>query len=712
MTRRRRLLLLILAVVVGVPVLAVAGVGSYLRSGGIEREVEHAWTQRGMPGHLQVGSIRLVGLDAAVAEDVVLVEDGQQPLVRARRMQVSFDLVEGRLLSLRIDGARGALDAGRFRFLQGIIAAEQLHPPTRAPHPVRIEIADGQVELPGGLQVTDASVRVDALGPHAVVEGVASLAGRPLRVGVTTDRASPEAPIVTSVVLHEIVASPAAVLAAVEGIGLLSSLPEGITPWLPGTVDASGTRFEIDVVSNTFRGAALAVWNGGKGSCEIDADPRRVVLRRLAVEDKRLGGIEGTVTADRAGASFALDATSWRPGDGLPLPPGIPLADMTRLLPELQVRWPTSDRRTSVALVGPGRARLEVALGGGAPPRLSAAELPLVMAQGLLPKPLLLGGGHVVTASAVLNEGRPEFSAEVRQARLIAEGWSLGPIDGMVAAVVAPGGSVQVSARLPIGPGNGTTIAYNGGTANGRLTVDCPAIDGLLARLRGPIQLPDLTGKLNLDAEFKVEPAQVQVKVASLELGGAVLRLLGRDFARNVGARLSGAGRVTKDQIEVDLGGHLRSGELRIPGDWLQLAAMTPIFSLDVAASMRDGQVSEISLRRAMVRAADAAGEATPGGYSAQIEGRIAGERLSGRAVGIVDHANLAWLTSMIVPGTVQVVGEGAVAFQAEVDGGEVRRIDGTFLPLGADLDVERGKLRVGGITGGIRFTIGGQSKP
>jgi hypothetical protein len=711
MTRRRRLLILVIAVLVGVPVLAVVGVGSYLRSGGLEREIEHAWIARGMPGRLMIGSVRLAGLDGAVAEDVTLVEDGQQPLVKARRIAVTFDLIDGRLLNLRVDGARGALDVGRFNFLRDIIHAEQLHPPTRAPKPVLVEVADGEIDLPGGLKVTGAAVRVNALGPHAEVEGAASLSGRPLRVAVTTDRASPEAPIVTSVVLQEINASPAAILAAVEGIGLISHLPDGIIPWLPGLVDGSGTTFQIDVVSNTFRGLAKAVWGGGKASCEIDADARRVTLRRLSVDDQRLGGLDGQAAADRAGSWLSVDANAWKTGPGLPIPNGLPLSDMAKLLPELQVRWPTSDRRTSVALVGPGRARLEIILGGNAPPRLNAAELPLVMAQGLLPKPLLLGGGHVVTASAVLNEGRPEFSAEVRQARMLAEGWSFGPLDGMVAAVVTAGGGVQVSTRLPIGPEPGTTISFNGGPTSGKLTVECPAIDALLTRLRGPIQLPDLTGRLDMDAEFTVEPQQVQVKVARLELSSAVLRLLGRDFARDISAKMSGGARVGKDLVEVDLGGHLRSGELRIPDEWLSLAARTPLFSLEVTATMHEGQVAELSLRRAMVRAADAAGEPTPGGYSAQLEGKLSGERLNGRVVGIVDHADLAWLTSRIVPGHVQVSGEGAVAFQSDIAGGEVRRIDGTFLPLGADLDVERGKLRVGGITGGIRFILGGDTK-
>lgn len=711
MTRRRRLILVVLAVLVGIPLLAMIGVGSYLRSGGLERQAEHAWSARGLPGTLRIGSVRLDGIDRAVAEDVSIGEDGQPPLVHARRVQVAFDLVDRRLLSLRIDGARGGLDAPRYQLLRNIIRAEGEHPPTRAPHPVRIEIADGAVELPGGTHITDVAVTVTATGPRADAEGVGSIDGRPLRVAVSTDRATPDAPIITRVELREASAAPTAILAALHGIGLIPSPPADLSAWLPAVIDASGTSFQVDPISDTVRGDAKATWNGGRARCQIDADARRVTLRRFSAEDQRLGAIEGVLAVGRVGDWVSLDAGSWRAGPGLPIPAGLPLTDIAKLLPELQMRWPTGDRRISLALVGPGRARLEALIGGPAPVRISAAELPLVMIQGLLPPPLVLGGGHVVSAVANLDPGRPEFSGEVRQARLLAEGWSFGPLDGHVAAVAAPGGGVQVSAKLPIGGGDGTAIAFTGATASGTLTVDCPAIDALLARLRGPIRLPDVTGAVSFSFTYGITAEAVRIEVPRLELSKALIRLGGRDFVRDVSARMSGTVVASSSQVEVDLGGHLRSGDIRIPDEWLSLAAQSPLFSINMAASMREGQLVELTLRQAMVRAADRSGEPSPGGFSAQLEGKLSGGT-SGRIVGIVDHAELGWIAARLVPGQVQVAGEGAVAFQALIDGGDVRRIDGTFLPLGADLDIERGKLRVGGVTGGIRFSIGGQAKP
>ena len=720
--RRRRLLLIVLFVLVAVPVLATVGVGSYLRSGGLEREIEHGWTSYGLPGRLDIGDLRLIGVDEAEATDVEVRQDGQPPLARARKVRLRFDLVDRRLLSLRIDGVQAGLDAQRYRFLLDIIKAEQKHPPTRAPKPVTVEVVDGNLELPGGLLISEASVLVQALGVHTVVEGSAKLAGRPLRVAVTTDRATQEAPIITSIEVREGSVSPAAALIVVEGLGMISETPPAIGPWLPALADATGTKIQFDVVSNTIRGTATAQWIGGKGWCTIEADARRLILRQLSIRDAKLGAVDGQLTSDRAGTKVAFDATMWSAGPGLPLPSGLPLADVARVLPELQVRWPTSDHRTTIGLLGPGGARLEVTVGGNAPARLTATELPLVLLQGLLPPSLVLGGGHIVQASAVLAPDRPEFSARLSQARMLIAGWSFGPLDSQVAAVLVPGGTVQVSADLlsgeqakavagetpkPIG-----RISFAGSASSAHLTLECEAVESLLARLRGPGVLPDLTGRVAAIADVSFSQAGVQVEVRNLDLVNATFRMRNHDFIRALTAKLSGQLHIAGGKVDVSMDCHLRSGELRIPGRWLNLAERTPRFTLDVSARHEQSQLTELVLSRAMVRAADQAGEAVPGGFSAQFDGRLAGERLAGTVQGVFDHFDLAWIAAMVIPGPVQVTGEGAVVFQVHLDSGELSRIDGSFLPLGAALDIERGKLKVDGITGGVRFTIGGEAKP
>lgn len=703
MTRRKRILLLVLMVLVGVPVLAAVGVGIHLRSGGLEHQLEAGWTSYGLPGRLEIGSMRLIGVDEAIVEEVVIREEGQLPLASARRLHVRFDLIDRRLQSLRIEGVRAVLDRRRYEFLLAIIKAEQQHPSMRAPKPVRVEISDGELELPGGSRITAAEVRVDALGAKTTVESAAVLDGRPVRLAIATDRSGPDAPIVTTVEVQEGRAAPAAILKAVEGLGLIGALPEAAIPWLPGLVDLGGCKVEIDVVSNTIRGSAVAAWDGGRAGCVIDADARRLRLRSLAIQDDRLGMVEGGLVAARNGSEVALDCSNWMPGPGLPFPAALPLADIRRQLPELQVRWPTPDLKTSIALRGAGKARLELIVGSGQPPRILAEELPLVLAQGLLPPPLLIGGGHVVSASGVLDGRRPEFSARLSQARLLAEGWAFGPLDGDVAVEVRPEGGVLVSAQLPIG-----TIGFNGDHRSGKIVITCDRVEGLLARLDGPAQLPDLVGSLALEASFSVAERSITLSIDRLDLVRAQLRLKAHELVRALTAKLRGKANLRPGAVDVEIGGHLLEGDLRIPDDWLRLAARQPIFSVALAARYGEGRLDELVLSQAMVRAADAAGEPVPGGFSVQFEGRLAGDDLAGKVIGVADHADLAYLTSLVVPGEFKVTGEGAVAFQADLVGGEVKRIHGTFLPLGADLDIERGKLRVGGVTGSVKFSIGG----
>lgn len=710
MTRRRRLLIIALAVLAGVPLLAALGVGGYLARGGLERQIEHGWSERGLPGSLSVGAVRLVGLDAAVVERVTLRGDGQEPLVEVDAVQARFDILDKRLISLRFEGVRGTLDRERYAFLQAIITAEASHHATRPPQPVRVEIDRGALSLPGGLQLSEITVRVDALGAQASAEAVATLGGRPLRLSVSTSKATPDAPVVTEVGIREGAAAPADMIAVAVGLGLARPLPSEAAPWLPKLASFAGTEIRRDPVSDTIRGSIVATWEGGRGSCEIDADARRLWLRRLEIEDAALGTMSGTLQARRDGSSVALDAAAWQPGPRLPLPPNLPWAEIRRLLPDLQVRWPAEGGRTSLALVGPGGARIEALLGGG-PLRVHAAEVPLTLAQAAMPAGVQLGGGHLVSASAVLVDGRPEVSAQVRQARVIAEGWAFGPLDGLVAAVVASDGTLRLTADLPQqNPVVRVTYAGKGGA--GTITAECSAIEALLARLRGPVHLPDLTGAASLEARFAVDAGASVLEIVRLRLDRANLDLAGSSFIRDLSCRLSGTIRLADGVVAVNAGGQLSAGRIRIPGDWLDLAARTPIFTMDCAIQQGSGRVEAIDLRRLMVRAANAEGQPVSGLYSAQVEGRLAGERLAGRLVGIVDHADIGWVTGLIAPGQVQVQGEGAVAFQAEIESGEAKRIDGTFLPLGADISVDGGKLRIDGITGGIRFTIDGKPRP
>ena len=131
------------------------------------------------------------------------------------------------------------------------------------------------------------------------------------------------------------------------------------------------------------------------------------------------------------------------------------MTDISKALPKLQIRWPTIDKRLSIAVVGTGQSRLEVIVGEDQPLRLLATELELTMVQRLLPEPLHILGGNIVSADATLNPAREEVVLLVRGARIFADGWSFGALDGEVAARVLPAAGIDVQADLY----NGTMIS-------------------------------------------------------------------------------------------------------------------------------------------------------------------------------------------------------------------------------------------------------------
>lgn len=711
MTRRRRIVLVVLLVVVGIPILAAVGVGSYLRTGGLEREIAGRWTSYGMPGRLQVDNVRLIGLDEVQITGMSLATDGGLVMARAAQARIRIDLVDRRLVSARFEGVTGEMDAERLRLLTRIISVEASRPPTRAPTPVTIDVA-GTLDLPGGTRVEGVEVHVEALGPATTTAVSGSIAGRPLRLTVSTARSRVDSPVVITIDVAGGQVDAAHALAAVVGLGLVAEPPAAVLDYLPGLVDAAGSQIVHDPVADTFRGGIRTSWDGGSMTAALDADRKRTVLDRIALADRRLGDLSGRIEIAHQGPAILVEASAWRAGAGLPLPPGLPLADVSTLLPAAQLRWPVDGRRVSLMLSGPGQARLEATFGGGAPTRLQAAELPLSLIQGFLPRPLVVGGGHAVSATATLADGRPDVSVVVRQARFLAEGWSFGPLDGRIAAVVVPGAGVQVSTDLLAGEQPIGRIEYSGTAADATFAVDCPAVEGLLARLRGPVQLPDLTGSLSLRTRMRAGPdGAMTVEVQQLALGAANLRLKGRELVRGLEAQVRGTATIAPRALSVDLGGHLRRGELRMIGSWVPVAARTPIFAVDMVAEHGASGLASLDLRRIIVRAADAGGEPVAGGWSAQLGGRLSGERLGGVIEGVVDHADLSWLADQLAPGQVKVAGEGAVTFRAVVDQGEIAQVAGSFLPLGADLDVDRGKVKVNGITGRVEFTVGGAGR-
>ena len=139
---------------------------------------------------------------------------------------------------------------------------------------------------------------------------------------------------------------------------------------------------------------------------------------------------------------------------------------------------------------------------------------------------------------------------------------------------------------------------------------------------------------------------------------------------------------------------------MRIPGGWRDLAKRRPKFNAE--ASISNGV---LLAEKILVRATDATGEALIDGYSAGLRGRFSFLDVTGTVIGVVDHADLGWINTLIpIPDGV-VGGEGAVTFTANVMREGIESVEGHFLPLDANLHIGQ-VLTATGIKGAVKFRI------
>ena len=246
-------------------------------------------------------------------------------------------------------------------------------------------------------------------------------------------------------------------------------------------------------------------------------------------------------------------------------------------------------------------------------------------------------------------------------------------------------------------------MRYVGDARAGVLTVDLPAVESFIVRLKGPSKLPDLHGAVAFETTLQRDGDVLTGELRRLGLGRIELP----DLLRKLDAKVEGRFRLRDGRLDTDLSGQLSSCDLLLFGTWRDdLAKRSPIFTARVVVT---GEA--VLVEQALVRATDERGEPLPDGYSAGIRGRFATTEQSGLFTGVADHADLGWLTSVIPIPDGRLLGECAVTFEAEIAREGVRRVDGFFLPLDADLALGP-SIRAKGITGAVKFHLGPAAPP
>lgn len=713
MTRAWRIRLTVMVVVLGIPLCLAGLLVWFVSSGRIEHRIAAEWRAQ-FPGDLRIGSIQVTGGSELTLRQVSLGEGTGRPLVVAAKVVVGIDLLGGRLHRVQVEGLQGWLDGNTFDLLDRLTSAAGRMKPSDPPQDFDLLVTGGSTDFPRGPPIREMRVEGRVIGPVFDLACQGTIGDRPVRVRVIGRAPTPSTRRLTVEVQEAILDSRPAV-DALESIRLLPQVGEATRTWLPERVDAAGTTVRCDTVdasrgleSPATYGADLRLaWAGGGLSGELSADQRRLGIVRLRFADPDLGlAEEGVFSIGLQRGEIALQAPSWRPGRRLPIPVEVPTERILQVLPGLALNAEVGGSTHPLVIeLTPRdtktRARLALAWSPGSPLRLTGRELPLTLAQAWLPPGLVASGGLIDETRVVLDGTRlQDLSARVGQAGLVLGGWSFGPVDGELA--LRPSGpldSAPFTASLTMPMAKGT---WQGTLGAGRLQLEIASIEGLLTRLRGQARLPDVRGAMACDIEGELPAAGgLSARFTRLALQGVGIP----DLVRELDANLRGDLAWGTQGLRLKVGGHLTRGGLRLPGVWLDLARRSPIFTVALASSAGgEGGPGALLIEELLVRAADAKGEPAANGYSAQFMGRIDSAG-GGRLRGLIDHADLGWVSRLAQKEGAALEGEGAIVCDATLAAGAVTGLEGYFLPLNADLRLGK-DFNAQGITGAVRFRL------
>ncbi|MFM2089861.1 MAG: hypothetical protein RLZZ127_350 [Planctomycetota bacterium] len=674
-----------------------------------------------LPVELTIGAVAYHGVDLielrdiAVSGPVPLLGRRPPPIATIPRALVRMDWGARRPVHIDIDGIDIRLDRERLQALQRIIEAEARIPPAGPagppgsgvpPRPPLRITARGSGHLGSTVEIHAIDVALTATGPRFVGTGTAQVAAgdavrRPFRLAFRTeDRGAARA---FAYQVEEGVIPAAPLVQAAAEVGIIPPPGPAVRPWLValGPVDGRGTVVVSEPGPGRFSGHARLAWAGGGGEAVLALDRTRLALSGLRIDDPSLLRLDGRLDADFVQHRIRIQSAAWSPGPRLGIPAQVPVADLLALLPRLDLDADLAAERTVLGFQGRGQAWLRLESATGAPLRISGGELPLGLARPFMPAWLQINGGlasdgagGTALSLSVGGGGVQGVVIDLRQARFGAGAWSAGPLDGRLRLVPATAGWAIAAETL--GGGGSWTPTARGG----RLRLDLPAVEPLVARLQGPVELPDLRGAVAGEALLDLAPGGWRVAVERLRLRRAEMP----DLLR--GVDVDASGRVAWDDarngLAVAAEGRLSGGRLRLPGLWIDLAQRSPLATIDARLDAE----RILTIDRLLARATGPGGQPVPGGWSAELGGRLALRSGDGDITGAIDHADLGWLVSRLPGAEARLVsGEGACTFAARLAGRRLVRVDGAVLPLAAGIDLGP-VLRISGVTGAVGFTL------
>ena len=731
MTKKWRIRLTVTLVILGVP-LVLASLAVYYTTTGKFAQLLTLEYAKVMPGRLTIGSMHFSAADQVHLTNVVISEGFSQPLARIAEIDAKIDVFNRQLTSLRLRGVKVYLNRETFDLLTRIIDASDKVKPSNPPQSWDLD-ADGDVEFASGLRLSESFARGHVIGSLFEIDGGTRIGsgGKMAKVHIAGRALGPATPGIPRnkriiVDLLEAEGPLPEALDAVTAIGLLPKTPAGLRRWLPARIEASGSTVIRDLGVLHYSVPVKTRWSdlaGRPGSFtgQLDADANRIAVAIGSYDDPALGRVNGgNLVINLRSNTVTLETLRWSPGPGLRLPASLPIEALIKQTPRLKIAHTINDNSTRIQLdnAEQNASAIVAEWSEGTPLRLSGTNLPLTLAQSNMPTGLLIGGGQATTVNLAVDAeaglAAPplrSLQVSVNQARLTYGGWSIGPLTGRLTATPQDNGQLHLDIALPLSASEQIGTATITGTATeGSAVLRLQTIDALLARLHGPTRVPTITGVLEVDLRYtRAADGQLNLDISRALFDRNEVSFERRDLLSGMRTQLKGVLRWQPDPggglLTAKVGGQLLSGRLRLPGDWLNLAVHTPIFTLVAEARATSATTPGLlTLKELLVRAADPAGSPLTDGYSAQFDGSI-NEEGDGTVNGLVDHANLAWVNQQIGLPTGAVIGEGAVTCTAALALGQIERLSGHFLPLNADVSLGR-SFRASGIIGGIDFSL------
>lgn len=656
--------------------------------------ISHEFSSR-LFGRLEIDKSEFNGLEQLVLTGVRLKETSSSPAaVTVERVVVSGQLWKGSVDHIRIEGTHLHATTEVVRFLHRLIQKENSIPGSPNPRLIKLDFTGG-VSVGKEVVIDGAQVAVSATGPHVAVLGSARYTGSPVAVQIETIGSGEGRTYRIALLDGKLPVWRSCDWLA--DLDLLPRLPQAAREWVPEFADLKGTVVVADREWEHFSGEAKAAWQGGRGQADLQIDRRFVRLGvppgRLIIRDETLGALDGQALIDTDANTVAVTATSWAPGPRVPIPSMVPTKEILAAMPQAQFDGALKEGAWQLALRLSGKGEALLTWDEGEPLRIAGRSVALPLLQPFLPTELTLAAGNATTLNVEIDgTGLREVSGTVEQARVLWQGWALGSLEGKVGLKVVPTG-IDLDVALPaLG-----TVAWRAAPRGGDIALEITSTEALVARLKGPQPLPELSGAVSLAARIRQGDVGYLADVDRLALKQVGIT----DVLRVLDGDLSGTVRLLATRMEAHLVGRIASGELRIPGGWRDLAKRRPRFNAEV--SYGNGVFLAQNI---LVRATDeATGEPLIDGYSAGLRGRFSLTDLTGTIIGVVDHADLGWINTLVPVADGVMGGEGAVTFTAHLMRSGISSIDGYFLPLDARLNLGK-VLSATGIKGSVKFRI------